>query len=100
MPNGGRINMGAYGGTPFAAMSDWPFRGDINRDGVVNMRDFAEIAETWLEALPWAGSVVPGNAIEPPIGGLEIPAIEDITMYGFPNGHMIGGSDRGGRRSE
>jgi hypothetical protein len=100
MPNGGRINMGAYGGTPFAAMSDWPFRGDINRDGVVNMRDFAEIAETWLEALPWAGSVVPSNAIEPPIGGLEIPAIEDITMYGVPDGHMIGGSDRGGRRSE
>jgi hypothetical protein len=23
-PNGARINMGAYGGTPYASLSDWP----------------------------------------------------------------------------
>jgi hypothetical protein len=24
MPNGARMNMGAYGGTPFASLSNWP----------------------------------------------------------------------------
>ena len=28
MPNGGRINMGAYGGTPFASLSGWPSWGE------------------------------------------------------------------------
>ncbi len=28
MPRGGRINMGAYGGTPFASLSGWPSWGD------------------------------------------------------------------------
>jgi hypothetical protein len=51
MPNGGRINMGAYGGTPYASMSEWPIAGDLNRDGVVNMLDLSRIAESWLEAI-------------------------------------------------
>jgi parallel beta-helix repeat protein len=53
MPNGGRINMGAYGGTPYASMSEWTIAGDINQDGVVDFRDFAIIAESWLEAAAW-----------------------------------------------
>jgi len=54
MPNGGRLNMGAYGGTPFASMSQWPLRSDVDRNGVVNWNDFALLAESWLDSLPWA----------------------------------------------
>jgi len=52
MPNGGRINMGAYGNTAYASMSDWPLKHDSNFDGVVNMLDFAELALEWLETTP------------------------------------------------
>jgi len=54
MPNGGRLNMGAFGGTYYASMSEWPLAGDINRDGVINMEDFALLAESWLSKLEWA----------------------------------------------
>ena len=49
MPNGGRIDMGAFGGTPFASMSDikW-LDGDINHDGRVNLADLAMLTENWL----------------------------------------------------
>ncbi|MCX5638088.1 MAG: hypothetical protein NTX52_10420, partial [Planctomycetota bacterium] len=49
MPNGGRIDMGAFGGTPFASMSEikW-LDGDISHDGIVNMIDLAMLAENWL----------------------------------------------------
>jgi hypothetical protein len=49
MPNGGRIDMGSFGGTPFASMSEikW-LDGDINHDGVVNLIDLAILAENWL----------------------------------------------------
>ena len=53
MPNGGRLNMGAYGGTAFASMSEWPILGDINYDGIFNLLDFAIMAEDWLYTLPW-----------------------------------------------
>ena len=32
-PHGGKINMGAYGGTPFASLSGWPSWGEGNNDG-------------------------------------------------------------------
>ena len=35
-PNGGRLNVGAYGGTAFASMSEPPFSADVNDDGVVD----------------------------------------------------------------
>jgi hypothetical protein len=54
MPNGGRLNMGAYGGTAYASMSKWPLRGDMNMDGLINMRDLAILADGWLDSLPWA----------------------------------------------
>ena len=54
IPNGGRLNMGAHGGTPFASMSEWHLRGDMNHDGMVNMKDFAMLAENWLQREPWA----------------------------------------------
>ncbi len=53
MPNGGRINMGAYGNTAYASMSEWPIAEDNNRDGVVNMLDIARLAAKWLEKLDW-----------------------------------------------
>ena len=54
MPNGGRIDMGAYGGTPFASMSEWPLTTDTNRDGAVDLADLATFCNEWLSTLPWA----------------------------------------------
>jgi parallel beta-helix repeat protein len=54
MPNGGRIDMGAYGRTPYASMSEWPIAADVNRDGVVDLADLAIFCNEWLSALPWA----------------------------------------------
>ncbi len=54
MPNGGRVNTGAYGNTLYASMSEWPIEGDINRDGLVNLPDLAIMARQWLTTLPWA----------------------------------------------
>ena len=54
-PNGGRINMGAYGGTPEASKSyfgepvcETIVAGDINGDCKVNSLDFQLIAFHWL----------------------------------------------------
>ncbi len=32
-PHGGRMNIGAYGGTPFASLSGWPSWGEVNNRG-------------------------------------------------------------------
>jgi len=55
-PNGGRINMGAYGGTIEASKSYFEkepcqtiIAGDINGDCIVNLKDFAIMAFHWLE---------------------------------------------------
>jgi hypothetical protein len=53
MPNGGRINMGAYGGTAFASMSEWVLQADLNRDGVVDFCDFAMFGASWLSSEEW-----------------------------------------------
>jgi parallel beta-helix repeat protein len=53
MPNGGRINIGAYGGTAYASMSEWALKSDTDRDGRVSMKDFAILAGEWLEELGW-----------------------------------------------
>ena len=60
MPNGGRLNQGATGGTPFASMSEWPLRHDSTRDGRVDLADFAELVEAWLRQEAW---VDPGVSI-------------------------------------
>jgi hypothetical protein len=54
MPNGGRINMGAYGGTPYASMSEWSLAYDGNRDGKMDFKDLAGFCDEWLTTLPWA----------------------------------------------
>jgi hypothetical protein len=76
MPHGGRINMGAYGGTPYASMSRWPLRADANEDGVVNGRDFAILADTWLDALPWASRELANVDIVMPVDGTVVPMPE------------------------
>ena len=55
-PNGGIINMGAYGGTAEASKSYFGepicktiVAGDINGDCIVNFKDFALMALHWLE---------------------------------------------------
>lgn len=55
-PNGGIINMGAYGGTREASKSyfgrppcETIMAGDINGDCIVNFKDFALMAFHWLE---------------------------------------------------
>jgi len=55
-PNGGIINMGAYGGTEEASKSyfgkppcETIIAGDINGDCIVNLKDFALMAFHWLE---------------------------------------------------
>jgi len=55
-PNGGIINMGAYGGTAEASKSyfgepvcETIVAGDINGDCIVNLKDFALLAFHWLE---------------------------------------------------
>ena len=47
LPNGGRLNMGAYGGTPFASMSESPYRTDFNGDRTVDANDLEEFTDTW-----------------------------------------------------
>lgn len=55
-PNGGRINMGAYGNTPEASKSDADvircLPADINCDGHVNFFDYAILADNWLLQRP------------------------------------------------
>ncbi|MCP4712469.1 MAG: hypothetical protein GY869_27920, partial [Planctomycetes bacterium] len=48
-PDGGRINMGAYGGTAQASMSLSTIGNiaDLNRDGIVNYDDWCMIADLW-----------------------------------------------------
>jgi len=55
-PNGGIINMGAYGGTPEASKSyfgqppcETIIAGDINGDCIVNLIDFAIMSLHWLK---------------------------------------------------
>jgi FlaG/FlaF family flagellin (archaellin) len=55
-PNGGRVNMGAHGGTVEASKSyfgqpvcETIVAGDINGDCIVNFKDFALMALHWLE---------------------------------------------------
>ena len=49
-PHGGLINMGAYGATPQASMSEDDTRGsaaDVDYDGFVRLLDFAALARQW-----------------------------------------------------
>jgi len=47
LPNGGRLNIGAYGGTAFAGMSESPFRTDFNGDRAVDANDLELFTDVW-----------------------------------------------------
>ncbi len=50
--NGGRLNLGAYGGTQYASLST-PFpSADLNNDGFVDFLDLALLADSWLQYTP------------------------------------------------
>jgi hypothetical protein len=82
MPNGGRLNIGAFGGTPYASMSEWPLRGDVSRDGLINMIDFALVADGWLDSLPWAPFELDQPDIIMPANGAVI-ASPRKDRYGY-----------------
>jgi hypothetical protein len=51
--SGGRINMGAYGGTIYGSKTDkctGPLPGDTNNDCKVDMKDFALVGASWLKS--------------------------------------------------
>ncbi|MHC4617628.1 MAG: hypothetical protein ACYTEQ_07725, partial [Planctomycetota bacterium] len=56
MPNGGLVNLGAHGNTAYASKSEWAIKGDLDRNGRVNMADFAILALDWLEEFEWAAN--------------------------------------------
>jgi len=55
MPSGGRINAGAYGGTPYASKSPHPWiqPADLNYDGTVDLLDFTILSNNWLWTAVW-----------------------------------------------
>ena len=55
MPNGARANMGAFGATAYAGMSEaeWPNPYDFNMDGIVNVEDFAIFCGQYMWMAPW-----------------------------------------------
>ncbi len=46
-PNGGRLNVGAHGGTAYAEMSEAALPGDINGDGVFDITDHDMFLDLW-----------------------------------------------------
>jgi hypothetical protein len=48
MPNGGKVNMGAYGCTPFAGKSPWPLKADVNFNGQVFTEDLRTFINNWM----------------------------------------------------
>jgi hypothetical protein len=52
IPNGGIINMGAYGGSTQASLSldnsGQPLQGDVNNDGFIDMTDLFQLIDQWL----------------------------------------------------
>lgn len=50
--NGGRLNLGAYGGTYYASLSTPYPSADLNCDGFVDFLDLALLAESWLQYTP------------------------------------------------
>ena len=79
MPHGARINMGAYGGTAYASMSEWPLIGDHNRNGRIGFKDFAVFCDGWLLELAWAAP--PGNPQDDRMPPMPRRAGWDIEPY-------------------
>lgn len=82
MPNGGRINMGAYGGTPYASMSEWPIAGDLNRNGIVDLSDLGVFCEQWLAELPVTSIFSPDSTPPQPNPAQWAPDGQPKEVYG------------------
>jgi len=61
LPNGGRLNLGAYGGTAYAEMSEAPLTGDVNGDGVFDENDYALFMGLWEQRNKPQPPVTPGR---------------------------------------
>jgi hypothetical protein len=46
-PNGGRVDVGAHGGTAYASVSTPPFSADLNGDGTVDAADLELFTDLW-----------------------------------------------------
>jgi hypothetical protein len=59
LPNGSRINMGAYGGTPTASKSSaaWHSIADLTNDWVVDFNDLAVFVDYWIDT----GQCIPSD---------------------------------------
>lgn len=51
-PNGGRINVGAHGGTAFASRSEPPFSLDMTGDDVIDINDLEAYMDLWEAQVP------------------------------------------------
>lgn len=87
MPNGGRINMGAYGGTVYASMSEWPLAHDENKDGRTDFMDFASLCDEWLVELPWAAP--PGTPAADRRPPEPDPSTWDIEPYATSSSSIL-----------
>jgi hypothetical protein len=82
VPNGGRINMGAYGGTAYASMKEVRWNaGDANHDSWINMMDLAILADSWLKYEPPTSNQPPEVNITAPLDGAVFQAdLEQIEI--------------------
>ncbi len=48
-PNGGRLDVGAYGGSAYANVSTPPLSADVNHDGVVDAADLELFTDLWQQ---------------------------------------------------
>ncbi|UCG56171.1 MAG: hypothetical protein JSU70_15025 [Phycisphaerales bacterium] len=82
VPNGGRINMGAYGGTAQASMSKlWLPGADVNRDGKVDTTDLAMLVENWVKCGHVPGTNQPPEVnITMPLDGAVLNSYERIEI--------------------
>jgi len=75
-PNGGIVNLGAYGGTVEASKSyfgkpvcEMHLAGDINGDCAVDLQDLAIVVSQWTDRVPWPVEEEPLVAIVAPRDG-------------------------------
>jgi hypothetical protein len=109
-PNGGRINMGAYGGTAYASLSEAPSLDcDTNHDGVVDMTDYALLVENWLRCCGAVPNQPPCVFITAPTNGTQFhsPVTIELEAHAcdidgiivrvefYANGDKIGADDDG-----
>jgi len=75
-PNGGLVNLGAYGGTVEASktyfgepLCETHLAGDINGDCRVDFLDLLVVVSQWSESIPWTPTEAPAIAIVEPQDG-------------------------------